>query len=126
MKLTFPYPPKELLPNRKASWQQLMAVTGGTREDCYYHALEQKEHIKAQFPLKQVELEITWYPPDKRRIADFDSIFRATKPILDSLVDAKIIKDDSPKIIRGVKLSYGKVDKDNPRTEIDIVRRKER
>ena len=120
MKLIFPYPPKELLPNKKASWQQLMAVTRGTREDCYFHALEQKDYIKVPLPLKQVELVITWYPPDKRRMADFDSQFRCTKPILDSLVDAKILQDDSPAVIKSVTLRYGEPDKQNPRTEIEI------
>jgi Holliday junction resolvase RusA-like endonuclease len=65
-----------------------------------------------------VMLKITWYEQNKRR--DIDNITFATKFIQDELVNSGIIIDDSQKYIN--KLEHDvKVDKDNPRIEVEII-----
>ena len=120
MKLNFQYPPKELLPNKKASWQTQMMITKQVRRDSGLTGLAQSWNPDKIGTLSHCSLVITWYPSDKRRIADFDSQLRASKPILDSLVDAGFILDDSPAVIKSVTLRYGEPDKAHPRTEIEI------
>lgn len=51
-----------------------------------------------------VVIDITWYEKDARR--DFDNITFAQKFILDSLVQIKVLKDDSRKFVKKVKSSH--------------------
>lgn len=63
------------------------------------------------------EMIITYYFKDRRRHdpSNYD------KFILDGLVEANIIKDDNYSVIRKFT-TIGKYDKDNPRTEIEILK----
>lgn len=64
-----------------------------------------------------VELQITWYEPNKRR--DLDNIVFAVKFIQDALVSAGIIENDSQKYIK--KLSHTvEIDREKPRIEVVI------
>jgi Holliday junction resolvase RusA-like endonuclease len=65
----------------------------------------------------RVDITITWYEPDRRR--DPDNITGGTKFILDSLVVAGVIKDDSQRYINSIKHLWG-VDRENPRVEVQI------
>lgn len=65
-----------------------------------------------------IRLKITWYEPNKRR--DIDNIIWSTKVILDSLVQARIIEDDSQKYVVGIENEV-LVDNKNPRIEVEIV-----
>jgi len=67
---------------------------------------------------EKVALIITWYEPDRRR--DPDNIMAGQKFILDALVTAKVIPDDSQKHIQGISHRF-KVDKLNPRVEVEII-----
>lgn len=67
---------------------------------------------------EKVALVITWYEPDHRR--DPDNIMAGQKFILDALVTAKVIPDDSQKHIQGISHRF-KVDKLNPRVEVEII-----
>ena len=60
-------------------------------------------------------MKITYYFKDKRRHdpSNYD------KMLLDGLVQANIIVDDNYEVIQEFT-TIGKVDKDNPRTEIEI------
>ena len=117
LKLVFPYPPSELLPNKHTHWSVKAKAAREAREQGYYAILEQRGTTdKPQ--LKSVALDITWYPP-KGKVSDHDGLLSASKSYLDSLVDSGIIIDDSPKVIKLVSLHVG--DKgDRPRTEIII------
>ena len=116
--LTFSYPPPELLPNKKLSWQEKMKITKQARRDAYLMGLNQI--CRGDRPLIKAMMMITWYP-SSRRLADDDSQYCATKPIRDGgLVDAGFIAKDSPEVIKMVILRYGEVDKENPRTEIRL------
>jgi len=67
-----------------------------------------------------IRLKITWYEPNKRR--DIDNIVYAVKWIADSLVEAKIIPDDSQKYIVGIE-NHVLVDSNNPRIEVELIER---
>jgi len=66
----------------------------------------------------KVALIITWYEPDHRR--DPDNIMAGQKFILDGLVVAGAISNDSQKYIQGIVHRF-RVDKRNPRVEVEIV-----
>jgi len=116
VKLVLPYPPSELLPNKKASWQKKMVLTKQLRQQAFYEILAQDNRIRM---MDSVSLTLTFYPPNGI-LADFDSLYRAFKPFQDALVDTHILQDDSPKVIKKVTLQMGKPDKEHPRTEIEI------
>ncbi len=97
-----------------------MAVSQKVRGDAYLTGYDQGG--KKGKPLEKVSMVVTWYAPSKGRMADYDGQFRAMKPIIDGgLVNAGFISDDSPAVIESVTLRYGEVDRNNPRTEIEII-----
>jgi len=67
---------------------------------------------------EKVALIITWHEPDQRR--DPDNIMAGQKFILDGLVAAGTIPNDSQKYVRGIVHRF-KVDRKNPRVEVEIV-----
>lgn len=67
---------------------------------------------------EKVALVITWYEPDQRR--DFDNIMAGQKFILDGMVQAGTIPNDSQKYVRGIMHRF-EVDRQNPRVEVEIV-----
>lgn len=67
---------------------------------------------------EKVALVITWYEPDHRR--DPDNIMAGQKFILDGLVAAGTIPNDSQKYVWGIVHRF-KVDRKNPRVEVEIV-----
>ena len=67
---------------------------------------------------EKVALVITWYELDHRR--DPDNIMAGQKFILDALVHAGVIPNDSQKYVRGIVHRF-KVDRKNPRVEVEIV-----
>lgn len=67
---------------------------------------------------KRVVLVITWYEPDRRR--DPDNIMAGQKFIMDGLVMAGVIPNDSQRHIKGILHRFD-VDKKNPRIEVEIA-----
>lgn len=65
----------------------------------------------------KVNITIIWYEPNKKR--DVDNIMGGQKFILDGLVKAGTIKDDSQRYIDGIIHKFRK-DKENPRIEVEI------
>lgn len=66
-----------------------------------------------------VDIQIAWHEKDCRR--DIDNISGGgQKFILDALVGAGIIKDDSQKYVKSIK-HYFEIDKDEPRIEVGIT-----
>ena len=62
-------------------------------------------------------IEFHWYEKNKRR--DPDNIRHGAKYILDGLVEAGILQDDSQKYIGGF-IDYFNIDKSNPHVEVRI------
>jgi Holliday junction resolvase RusA-like endonuclease len=63
------------------------------------------------------DIIIAWYEPNMRR--DIDNISAGQKFILDALVKAGVIKDDSQKYVKSIRHEFY-IDKDNPRIELSI------
>lgn len=84
-------------------------------EEIIFWAIRQAKLSKVtNYP---ISLEIMWYEPNMRR--DFDNITFAVKFILDSMVNAKIIENDSLKFVNKIDHTV-LIDRDNPRIEVEI------
>ena len=77
---------------------------------------------KALPKMDRVRLHITWYRSNRRH--DPDNILAGTKFILDGLVQAGVLENDGWKEIDSISHDW-KVDKDNPRVEVEIEETKE-
>jgi Holliday junction resolvase RusA-like endonuclease len=67
---------------------------------------------------EKVGLLITWHEPDRRR--DPDNITAGQKFILDGMVAAGTIPNDSQKHIKGIVHRF-RVDRKAPRVEVEII-----
>ena len=65
----------------------------------------------------RVDITITWWEPNRKR--DPDGIMAGTKFIMDGLVQAGTIKNDSQRYVRSITHRFG-VDQGNPRVEIEV------
>lgn len=122
IKLIFPYPDSRLKINGqkgRGHWAVKAKATREVRLECYYMCFEQLYNVAKS--LDAVSMTITWYPKTKQ-FMDWESLLRCTKPMLDAMVDAGVMVDDSPKVIKLMNLRMGYVDKLNPRTEIEVER----
>lgn len=79
-----------------------------------YEALQAKLGAITAYPVK---LEFRWYAKDKRK--DIDNTAFAKKFVLDGLVEAGVLADDSRKYVSGFSDEFF-VDKENPRVEVEI------
>lgn len=70
-----------------------------------------------------VTVEVTFYEKDYRR--DEDNVQSGIKYILDGLVQAKILPNDTRRLVR-LSVKPVEVDKRNPRIEVAIYRQEER
>lgn len=77
--------------------------------------LARKQGIKAV--IGRYSVEFHWYEKNKRR--DLDNICAAKKFILDGLVSAGILPQDSQKFLTGFR-DYPYIDRVNPRIEVVI------
>lgn len=84
-----PWPPKELSPNAKLHWAKKAKFTKGYRHTAWALALEAKVTCNKD---EKVEMEITFYPPDKRH-RDYDNMVASIKAGLDGLADALQVND---------------------------------
>lgn len=66
----------------------------------------------------QAKVSITFYPNTRRR---FD-LSNAAESVMDLLVDAAILADDSWSVVLDLSLHFGEVDPKNPRAEVNIER----
>lgn len=72
--------------------------------------------LKQKKPVTKCKVEIVIYEPNLQR-RDLDN--QATS-ILDALVGAEVIADDSIKCVEEISTKFAGVDKDNPRAEVVI------
>lgn len=83
-------------------------------ERVYVEAISQKLRPVQQYP---VLIDFIWYSKDKRK--DIDNIAFAKKFILDGLVMAGVLQNDSRKHVSSFSDTFY-IDKENPRTEVRI------
>lgn len=67
--------------------------------------------------LNKARIEVTFYEKDMRR--DSDNVYGGLKYILDGLVKAGVIKDDSRRYI-DLYINPVELDRQNPRIEVEI------
>lgn len=77
-----------------------------------------KIHLRGVKIIKPIILEIDWFEQNSKR--DIDNIASGVKFILDGLVQAGVLKNDSQKYVVGLVHKFY-VDKDNPRVEVKLV-----
>lgn len=85
MKLTLPWPPKELTPNakRRTHWRRYQPITKAYREQCGW--LARAAGAQSDGALRIVA--VTFCPPDRRR-RDDDGMISAFKAGRDGIADA--------------------------------------
>jgi Holliday junction resolvase RusA-like endonuclease len=114
IKLTIPGTPPSLNQWSRMHWAKAAKIKKQWENDILYVFLASK--AKGVFPLEKARITIKYYFSTNRR-RDADNL--NLKFILDGLVKAGIIVDDSTKVIGQVITEWG-VDKNDPRVEIEI------
>lgn len=82
----------------------------------YYQTIIYYKAVKLP-GFNKVNITIDWYEPNAKR--DIDNITAGSKFILDALVKASIIQDDSQRFIKALYHNVY-VDKKNPRIVVDV------
>jgi Holliday junction resolvase RusA-like endonuclease len=83
---------------------------------CYWSILEQMNGKRFTSP---VTISFTWIEPNSKR--DLDNISGGgQKVLIDSLVMAKVIPNDTRQWVKGISHSFPPPDKANPRIEITV------
>jgi len=90
--VTFPWPAKELKPINNFHWSKIAKYKQKPRNDGWGLAKEMGATSKTFAPDCRINLNIVFYPPDKR-IRDQDNMIASMKSTLDGLADALVIND---------------------------------
>lgn len=88
IRLTLPYPPKELNPNQKVHW----AVKAKHAKLCRSIAKGIAIQYKGDVPIGDLVLDLNFYPPDNRR-RDDDNAISSFKNLRDGLAEGLGIDD---------------------------------
>ena len=78
---------------------------------------------QGKLSFNRVTVLCEWKEPNNRR--DPDNCFAAVKFILDGMVKAGLIKQDSRKYIDGIAHKFGNNDKENPGVWVQVIERGE-
>lgn len=81
----------------------------------YYDA---KKQCLTEITAYPVKLKMAWYCRDNRK--DIDNVAFAKKFILDGLVAARVLENDSRRFVSGFTDEFF-IDKKNPRVEVEIL-----
>ncbi len=113
IKIIIPWLDKRLMPNNKngKSWKTTNKHKVAYKESCYYITKQCKQK---KFPDGNIELDIMFYPPDKRH-RDLDNCLAAIKSGIDGVADALGVND---RRFKPITIDFGESDKNNPRIEI--------
>lgn len=90
MKITLPWPPKELSPNARIHWAKKAKASRAYRNECFMLARVAGIEAKWDGP---IHLWVTFYPPDRRR-RDDDNVYASFKAGRDALAEAMGIDDN--------------------------------
>jgi Holliday junction resolvase RusA-like endonuclease len=117
IKLTIPGIPPSLNQWSRMHWLKASRIKKQWENDILYTFLSiGKVWKKNEFPYKKASIKITYYFSTKRR-RDIDNMNQ--KFILDGIVKAGIITDDSIEVIGQAEI-VPECDKHNPRVEVEI------
>ena len=117
---------KIVIPGRLPGLNDIIAAAKAGKGRYQPYAIMKAKHtesiawIAKQLPcFGRVDIKIFWYEPNKRR--DPDNISGGGKKfILDGLVMAGVIKDDTINYINSIASIYD-LDRNNPRIEVEIM-----
>ena len=99
---------------------KMMNIPSKKYKEWHVDASEQLQEYKRTKPLQgPLSIDLSFWAPDKRKT----DLTNKAESILDLLVDNGILADDNWYIVSEVVLMFEGVDKDNPRCEIDILRK---
>jgi crossover junction endodeoxyribonuclease RusA len=88
---TLPWPPADLLPNKRLHWTKKSKAAKQYRAACYYTAVQQRA---APWLFEgDIDLDLEFFPPDRRK-RDDDGMIAAFKSGRDGLADALKIDDN--------------------------------
>lgn len=123
LKLTLPLPSSLCGGNARGHWAPIHRARAAARLGAYWTA--QQELLFERYPRSQpwarrATITIDWYGRTKR-LPDRDNIISRCKPLIDGIVEAGVLDDDSPDYLMGVSARRVEKDRDNPRVEL-IVR----
>ena len=102
----------EIIDAAKYGWQKYCRIKKLNTKKVMYSAMG--ECIK---PFRFVDIEVTWYCKDKRK--DKDNIAAGMKFILDGLVAARVIPNDTWEYVNSFSHHF-EVDKNDPRIEVVV------
>lgn len=89
MKVTLPWPPKELSPNYRGHWAAVYKRQKQYKEDCWILC---KQARMAKPPGDRIEVTMRFYPPTNRN-RDQDNLVASMKYGLDALAAAMGVDD---------------------------------
>ena len=112
IKLTLPFPPPELNPNKRLHWARKVKIKNDEKNIGYLLA---KPHYQV-FGNSNIHLTMVFHP-SSRRSFDLDNSLASSKAVLDGVAMGLGIND---KQFRPITIDYGDVDKENPRVEVTL------
>jgi hypothetical protein len=83
-------------PNERMHWAQRSRINGDVRQWAWFCARQMIPRGGGATSRRRVHFEVIW-PRSKRRLPDADGLVTQLKPVLDGLVQAKWLVDDSEK-----------------------------
>ena len=92
LKVTLPWPPKELNPNNKTNWHALSRVKKKYRATCHLLTLEALKGAGYARSARQIDVHLTFVPPDCRH-RDQDNMVASMKAGLDGVASALRVDD---------------------------------
>ena len=113
LKLTFPYPPSELNPNKRLHWAQKVKLKNQQKDLGFALASRYADEF---LDAKSVALSFVFYA-DSKRGYDLDNALASCKSLLDGIAQGININD---KKFRPITIDRGKPDKNHPRVEITL------
>lgn len=109
---------KKLIPLNLNIYRNLYFQTLNKAKIAYKKLI--REQLKTLILEPPVQITYTYYPPDKRQ-SDLGNVLPIhAKFFEDALVEYGYLEDDNWKIINEVIYRIGKIDKANPRVEVEI------
>ncbi len=102
MRVEFPWPPKELSPNRRDHWSKRQRAAKWAREYAWYATTKAGGRPTKATKFKK---SITFYPPNRRRV-DEDNLRIRCKSFVDGIADVLGVDDT---LFRGVEIHWGEI-----------------
>lgn len=100
--LKFPPGMPVLSANDRLSWRKKAQITASLR------MIGRAEASSRNFPkFTCVRIKVIYYPPDNRRRDTPNVAFATSKPLIDGIVEAGLLKDDSDRIVKSLELVPG-------------------